>query len=647
MSKTNPSIMSKNLVSVVDPIDAAMMPGGPPVFFAGSDADGFNEENAGALSAGDLTQNVCFVGFGEDCVDFIRQHMPRDSKAGIIYVLESLALVALACERCEAWRGAIVFWAIDSDHGKSAVRKLRAGDAYVRYLLAVLTMLQVWYNFRVVPFYVWTKHNTLLDQVGRRARRHDRDWLRNAQTYARSLSPAMTVNEFSAMLKFFMPGTSVMRTLVLPWDETTDGEFEWPSASPSADLSADLEIPGVHLNVEPLKGLGEVAGGRLKLSRAIGDLGRGPVIMGIANNEKKANLALKLVGPQLVIYRDFYAKEWKQDLRTLDWVGGGPPCVWCSKAGGQSSDDSRSIMIRFGAAEVADHFEADFADWEQPYEAAVLRGGSAIDDLDQSHARCRKPMRRTPLIEGNEKGAEVVDNALLGGGSARLRLCAHMETLDAIELIGEAPRLEHFATAPVCIRDVLVPVGSLDPLTFVNGSFTLLSSPLVTRDRPTVVGFIELRGVALPPGTLVELSCDAESRTLEKCDNPTCDVCMHRWRPHMFEGDSAGLFMLFNRSMPWKRKFCLTQVVRHASFRRPVVSVDGIANAQCASGEPHEGAGKILILDPRFPEHVVRPLHVLESSALLDNTSSSAALIAQCSPRRLARARRRTRHEAA
>ena len=165
-----------------------------------------------------------------------------------------------------------------------------------------------------------------------------------------------------------------------------------------------------------------MAGGRFKLSRAISDLGGGPVIMGIENNEKKVNLAVKLVGPQLVIYRDFYAKEWKQDLRSLDWVGGGPPCVWCSKAGGQSADDSRSVMIRFGAAEVADHFNADFADWEQPHEAAVLRGGAAIDDLDQSHSRCKKPMRRTPVIEGNEKGVEVVDNALLGGGSARLRL---------------------------------------------------------------------------------------------------------------------------------------------------------------------------------------------------------------------------------
>ena len=130
--------------------------------------------------------------------------------------------------------------------------------------------------------------------------------------------------------------------------------------------------------------------------------------------------------------------------------------------------------------------------------------------------------------------------------------------------------------------------------------------------------------MALQPGTLVELSCDAESQTPEKCEDPPCVVCMHRWCLSVVEGDSAGLFMLLNRSMPWKRKFRLSRVVKHASFRRPVVSVDGIANAQCASGEPPEGAGKTLILDPRFPGHVVRPLHVLESSPTTTDGGSSA-----------------------
>ena len=92
---------------------------------------------------------------------------------------------------------------------------------------------------------------------------------------------------------------------------------------------------------------------------------------------------------------------------------------------------------------------------EKPYEAAVLRGAAAIDDLDHTHARFAKPMRRTSAIEGNKKGAEVIGNALLGGGAARLRLRlrAHMGTFGAIGLIiggqcGEQRPMAHVQICP-------------------------------------------------------------------------------------------------------------------------------------------------------------------------------------------------------
>ena len=104
-SLTDQSLLRCKLVGVIGPMDAAALSGGPPLFFAGSDADGFDEENGGELSAGDLTANLCFTGFGEDHVALIRRFMPRDSKSEIILCWKFLVPVALACERCEAWRG--------------------------------------------------------------------------------------------------------------------------------------------------------------------------------------------------------------------------------------------------------------------------------------------------------------------------------------------------------------------------------------------------------------------------------------------------------------------------------------------------------------------------------------------------------------
>ena len=138
----------------------------------------------------------------------------------------------------------------------------------------------------------------------------------------------------------------------------------------------------------------------------------------------------------MIVHRCFYARTWAEGGLDADWVGGGPPCAWSSKAGAQREDDNRSKVFTQGTAKLADHCDADFADWEQPYEAALLREGKAIGDIDASHAQCRKPMRRTPLVEGTAKGVEVFGNAKAGGGSARIRLLAHFEVLDAIGLLG-------------------------------------------------------------------------------------------------------------------------------------------------------------------------------------------------------------------
>lgn len=143
---------------------------------------------------------------------------------------------------------------------------------------------------------------------------------------------------------------------------------------------------------------GGARGGRLKLSRALSSYSDCPVKGSIEYNEQQVKFEQRMAR-ELIVHRDFYAQTWAEDELDADWVGGGPPCVWSSKAGAQREDDERSQMFTHGTAEVADHCDADFADWEQPYEAALLREGKAIGDIGASNSQCRKPMRRTPLVE--------------------------------------------------------------------------------------------------------------------------------------------------------------------------------------------------------------------------------------------------------
>ena len=118
-----------------------------------------------------------------------------------------------------------------------------------------------------------------------------------------------------------------------------------------------------------------------------------------------------------------------------------------------------------------------------------------------------------------------------------------------------------------------------------------------------------------------------------KCGSSACVKCDGRWRLYRFQGGSAGTFILYNRTAPRRWRCSLEHVHTIASFRRPVVSLDGIANPQTAWGEWPEGPGKTLILDTRFKDElVIRPLHLLESSRLLEAPDAEIELYQKLNP---------------
>ena len=176
-----------------------------------------------------------------------------------------------------------------------------------------------------------------------------------------------------------------------------------------------------------------------------------PVVGLIENHPGKIKFLSKVL-PGVRICVDYYSHEYDNwPVWSVDWVGGGPPCVWCSSAGKQELSDWRSEMFRLGAARLAERFSALVADVEQPLESATLNGG----------------MSRTPKGE-----LAVHSNARDGGGAVRVRAGFHYELYDMIATLGEAEPLSVSIRPPLTVRHVLMPMACLDARTFVKGKFT-------------------------------------------------------------------------------------------------------------------------------------------------------------------------------
>ena len=439
----------------------------------------------------------------------------------------------------------------------------------------------------------------------------------------------MVVAQFDTLLKFFTSGATVMKTLALPHDtddETTSAVL-WPA--PSASRRDDLNVLAgrdYHLSVEPMRGGIEIAAGSAKFSRYMAQLGS-PVVGLIENHPGKIKFLNKVL-PGVRICVDYYSHEYEHwPVWSVDWVGGGPPCVWCSRAGKQEFNDPRSEMFCFGTARLAKRFSALVADVEQPLDATTLNDGEAVRKQDEEFARIG--MTRTP-----PEAYCVHSNARDGGGSVRVRVDFHYEIDDMIGTLGDAPSLAASVRLPVTIRDIALPTSSLDPRTFVQGRFTRYHDTIQREDRPTLAGYMELGTAPLQRGSLVELTCDVERRPPAslQCRDPGCLICRNKWRLHHFQGDSAATFVMYNRSRPARRRLDLDHIVKHASFRRPVYSLDGIAQSQTAVGEPPEYHGKTLVLDTRFSPAVVRPLHVMESARLMETPDEDLAMYMELNP---------------
>jgi hypothetical protein len=105
----------------------------------------------------------------------------------------------------------------------------------------------------------------------------------------------------------------------------------------------------------------ELAAGSAKLSRYMATLGS--PVKGLIENHDGKIVSLEHCLPDIPICSDYYSHSYEEwSIWSVDWVGGGPPCVWCSRAGKQEFNDHRSGMFCFGTAK---RFSALVADVEQ------------------------------------------------------------------------------------------------------------------------------------------------------------------------------------------------------------------------------------------------------------------------------------------
>ena len=138
-------------------------------FFA-SDATGEDpriDTTPSVMAVTDFTAATWYAAATHDFFDKLTERCGRSDDKLIVYIAELLPIVALACQRAGTWTGEIVVAITDNDNCRWAINRRRSRNRYARYLLQILTLLEVKYRFRLVAYYVNTHNNVLNDTISR------------------------------------------------------------------------------------------------------------------------------------------------------------------------------------------------------------------------------------------------------------------------------------------------------------------------------------------------------------------------------------------------------------------------------------------------------------------------------------------------
>ena len=359
----------------------------------------------------------------------------------IVYIAELLPVVALACQRKGAWTGEIIVAVIDNDNARHAINSRKSKNRYARYLLRILTLLEVKYKFRVVAYYVNTHHNVLNDTISRvfdttitRATA-----IADTQVVIDTMVTGLRWEELDDMLGFLTADQTAMVTFALPCDSErapaagllTPFGARWRSigAAPTAP-PAMRELP---------MGFGggtgsvfEHCGGLLQLSRAL--VAGGACWGGYTETCPFTTAAMAVTAPAAVCYGDFFDQVWRGSSgpqRPVRWLVSGPPCTPFSGAGKQLGALDRRSKLLFALADMASFFKPEFVIIEEVPRFADSDEGACLAALDTD-------MDKAGYVR--EKEVEVICPAVTLRASAqrRPRMILHFERKDVRVALGGA-----------------------------------------------------------------------------------------------------------------------------------------------------------------------------------------------------------------
>ena len=623
----DPTLLKCSVLSLIDPYDAMRLPNGRESFWLNTDASGF--EANGVMTGYDHLLRRAYVAWGNVYIAPLVAAFRNAPKADIIFVLEFLIVVAIACENAPKWVKKIVKTAVDSDNARRAINKKKSSNRYVRYLLKLLTRLEMRFDFRLVAYYINTKDNKGPDYLGR-----DEivafqlpGWEARAREIIEEFAPGFELMELDRLLKFLTSGPDVMRSYELPF-ETDAEERRLPSslAKPWADTETETESASEGPSIRFVEG----CAGKGTLTLAAQRLGVEPLLL-IERDPMMARY-LQRRFPEAHHHYELEIDEvaageqpsWAVHITKSDEeelaAGGGYPCQPYAGAGLMLGPlDWRAKTSTHGPVQLMANSGARWGVFEnvggKQYGEAVVEIDSGMEDLGLVRAN-KYPTPEDPV------GLEMVGAQYLGAPGLRDRSVLDIEPDDAEATIGPCEPIEQHAPPNKPLSECLDPLEERSWDLVIPGVFHPISAPTFEPGRPMTDGYLECGGQGAPLffGSLVELHPEFGKEGIVE------------WR--VFEQQDGDWMRALpaDKGLRGRHMFHADAVKEHRKQRRPAISMRSITVTNTAFGEGPEGPGKVLLHDTDMGLGVCRRLSGSELWRVMEDTEENLNVFKQANP---------------